>query len=197
MRAFFHQPDSGRKPLRWLATCMLAALITGCGSDSSDDDDDPVPVTPRSIDFCRLQAPTIIDGTENAVVSVFGRVFSAGVTDMSGVNDPDPAITGSVGVGPNGSDPTVDPGWTWSNGVPNPGYGPASPAYEANNDEYQANLVLPGPAGDYDFAFRFTGDAGATFTYCDGDIDGSNDGYAPSDAGQLTSAASLHNIRAP
>ena len=51
--------------------------------------------------------------------------------------------------------------------MPNPAYGPGSPMYEATWDEYQADLVVPGPAGDYDFAFRFTGDAGTTFSYCD------------------------------
>ncbi|MDJ0778903.1 MAG: hypothetical protein QNJ85_13635 [Gammaproteobacteria bacterium] len=189
MQPAFHSPGSGRKPLRWLATCVLVSLIAGCDGSSSDDDD-PLPVVPRSIDFCSLQAPVIIDDTENTVVTVFGRVFSAGVTDMSGVNDPDPAIIGSVGVGPDGSNPALDPGWSWANGQPNAGYGPGSPTYNPNHDEYRAGLMLPGPAGDYDFAFRFSGDAGATFTYCDGGM-GTTDGYAPADAGQLTSSASL------
>ena len=58
---------------------------------------------------------------------------------------------------------------------------------EPNNDEHQAELVVPA-VGAYDFAYRFSGDSGGTFTYCDGDPGGNTTGYAPADAGQLTSA---------
>jgi hypothetical protein len=138
------------------------------------------------VDFCRLQFPTIIDETEGTLVDVFGRLYIAGLTDMSGVNDPAPSVFGSVGWGPDGTDPAIDPGWTWTSGAPNPGYGPASPGYEANNDEYMATLAVPSPPGTYDFAFRFSGDNGTTFTYCDTGA-GSSDGYAAADAGQMTS----------
>jgi hypothetical protein len=141
------------------------------------------------IDFCRLQFPTLVDETEGTDVDAFARLFIAGLTDLSGVNDPAPSVIGYVGYGPDGTDPAVDPGWTWTAGVPNPGYGPASPGYEANNDEYQALLTVPSPPGSYDFAFRFSGDSGATFTYCDGQPAGSSDGYSPADAGQMTSQA--------
>ncbi|MCA9704228.1 MAG: hypothetical protein KDK70_00065 [Myxococcales bacterium] len=139
------------------------------------------------IGFCRLQFPTVIDEIEGTDVDVFGRVFVMGLTDLSGVNDPAPEVIGSVGYGPDGSDPAVDPSWVWTTGTPNPGYGPASPSYEPNNDEYTAVLSVPSPPGNYDFAFRFSGDGGATFTYCDGLAPGSSDGYAPANAGQLTS----------
>ena len=164
------------------AVISLPLWLVGC---SGDDDDDDV-IVPRSIDFCRLQRPVTIDAIENSVVTVFGRVYSAGLTDLSGVTDPDPAVIGAVGAGPDGSDPATDPGWTWFDGEPNPGYGLGSPNYETNADEYQAGLVLPGPPGDYDFAFRFSGDAGDTFTFCDSGL-GTIDGYDPAEAGQLTS----------
>jgi hypothetical protein len=149
----------------------------------------PVCMAPMSypIDFCRLQFPDLIDEIEGATVDAFGRVFIAGLTDLSGVNDPAPEVIGYVGHGPDGTDPSIDPGWVWAAGVPNAGYGPASPGYEANNDEYTATLTVPSPPGMYDFAFRFSGDGGATFTYCDGQAAGSSDGYAPADAGQMTS----------
>lgn len=121
------------------------------------------------------------------MVDAFGRVYIAGLTDLSGVNDPAPEVIGYVGYGPDGTDPAVDPGWVWTAGVPNAGYGPASPGYEANNDEYQAVLTVPSPPGTYDFAFRFTGDGGSTFTYCDGQPAGSSDGYQIANAGQMTS----------
>jgi hypothetical protein len=151
--------------------------------------DNPVcggPVT-YPIDFCRLQFPTLIDETQGTNVDVFGRVYIAGLTDLTGVNDPAPEVSGWVGYGPDGTDPAVDLGWTWVLGTPNAAYGPASPGYEANNDEYQAVLTVPVP-GTYDFAFRFSGDSNATFTYCDGQPAGSSDGYAPADAGQMTSS---------
>ncbi len=138
------------------------------------------------IDFCRLQFPEVINQLQGTNVDVFGRLYSGGLTDLSGVNDPAPEVTGYVGYGPDGTNPAVDPGWTWVAGTPNAGYGPASPNYEANNDEYQATLTVPAP-GTYDFAFRFTGDSGASFTYCDGQPAGSSDGYNPADAGQMTS----------
>jgi hypothetical protein len=52
--------------------------------------------------------------------------------------------------------------------------------------EHHATLSLPGP-GTYDYAYRFSGDGGTTFTYCDGRIAGSADGYQPANAGQMTS----------
>ncbi len=142
-----------------------------------------------TIDFCRLQFPTTVIEQEGVDVDVFGRVFIAGLTDISGVNDPAPSVLGMVGYGPDGSDPAVDLGWTWVAGVPNAAYGPASPNYEVNNDEYTALMSVPSPPGAYDFAFRFSGDNGATFTYCDGDPGGSSNGYAAADAGQMTSNA--------
>lgn len=72
-------------------------------------------------------------------------------------------------------------------GAPNGAYGPASPGYEANNDEYVATLAVPNPAGDYDVAYRFSGDDDQTLTYCDGQGEGSSDGYNPANAGQMTS----------
>jgi hypothetical protein len=47
-------------------------------------------------------------------------------------------------------------------------------------------MSLP-PAGEYDFAVRFSGDGEATWTVCDAGDAGSSNGYAPADAGQLTS----------
>lgn len=138
------------------------------------------------IDFCRLQFPDLIDEVQGTDVDVFGRLFSAGLTDLSGVNDPAPEVIGYVGYGPDGTDPAIDMGWVWTGGIPNAAYGPAAPGYEANNDEYTAVLSVPSP-GDYDFAFRFTGDSGMSFTYCDGQPEGSSNGYAPADAGQMTS----------
>lgn len=139
-----------------------------------------------NVDFCRLQFPTSVLDLEGTAVDVFGRLFIGGLTELSGVNDPAINVQMQVGYGGDGTDPEVDAGWTWTSGAPNAGYGPASPAYEANNDEYVATMILPMP-GAYDFAVRFTGDGGATYEYCDGGAAGSSDGYAPANAGQMTS----------
>jgi len=139
-----------------------------------------------TIDFCRLQFPDVIAENQGTNVDVFGRVYIGGLTDLSGVNDPAPQVIGYVGYGPDGTDPAIDATWTWVAGTPNAGYGPASPGYEANNDEYQATLSVPAP-GAYDYAYRFSGDGGITFTYCDGQPAGNSDGYQPVNAGQMTS----------
>lgn len=144
--------------------------------------------TDYNIDFCRLQFPTNVVDLEGTPVDVFGRLFVGGLTDLSGVNDPAASVQMQVGYGGDGTDPAVDAGWVWTAGAPNASYGPASPSYEANNDEYVATMALPVP-GTYDFAVRFTGDGGATYTYCDGGDAGSSNGYAPADAGQLTTQA--------
>ncbi|MEM6290720.1 MAG: lamin tail domain-containing protein [Myxococcota bacterium] len=134
------------------------------------------------IGFCRLQFPPSIDETVGTDVDVFGRLYVEGLTDMTTGNDLADEVSGQVGYGPDASDPAVDAGWTWIDAVPNAGY-PGLGA-EANNDEYQASLTVPTP-GEYDYAFRFSGDSGLTYTYCD--LNGSDDGYAASDAGQMTS----------
>ncbi len=67
-------------------------------------------------------------------------------------------------------------------------YGPASPSYEAANDEYQATLVVAGaPGSTKAYAYRFSGDGGQTWTYCDAGDAGSSDGFTT--PGVLTVAA--------
>jgi hypothetical protein len=139
------------------------------------------------IDSCRLQLPTVIVEDQDAEVTVYGRLHIAGLTDLTGVGDPAVRVLGHVGYGPAGTDPAVDATWTWVAAVPHPNYDPGAPDYEADHDEYWASFELPGP-GTYDYAYRFTGDGGTTFTYCDGQA-GSTDGYQPANAGHMTSNA--------
>lgn len=132
--------------------------------------------------FCHLQFPQqISDGTAGATQTVYGRVYMAGLTDQSPSTDPSPNVIAQVGYGPDGSQPADNDAWTWFDGTPNAGWnGPA--AGEADNDEYQADMVLPA-AGTYDFAYRFSGDFGGSFLYCD--TDSGNDGYDPLTTGEL------------
>jgi hypothetical protein len=146
-------------------------------------------VPPLTVGFCRLQFPTTIEAVRGGLTTVYGRVYVAGLTDLTGVNDPDPRLIAEVGVGPDASDPAASTGWTWTAAFPNAGYDPSAPGYEPNNDEYQASLAAPSVLGDYDFAYRFSGDAGATWTYCD--ATGSSDGYSAADAGQMVVGPTL------
>ena len=141
------------------------------------------------IGFCRVQFPNTLDTAPGARTTIYGRVYAAGLTDLTGVNDPDALVVGAVGIGPDGSDPATAAGWTWSLAAPNAGYGPTSPSYEMNNDEYSAELTAPSAAGAYDYAFRFSGNSGVDWVYCDTGAAGSSDGYAATDAGQLNVTA--------
>ncbi len=164
-----------------------AGASTDAGADAAASPD----TGPRSdagpswaVGFCRVQFPTTIMAAAGASTTVFGRVYVGGLTDRTGRTDADAALRGEVGSGPDGSDPS-SPGWTWASATANAGYGPGAAGYEANNDEYQADLSRP-TAGSYDFAYRFSGDAGRTWTYCDTLPAGSSDGYQLANAGSLT-----------
>jgi hypothetical protein len=143
--------------------------------------------TAWTIDFCRLQFPTVIEQLETTSITVYGRLYVAGLTDQSVTNDVDANVASFVGYGPDGSDPATSPDWTWTAAVPNAAWD-GSAVGVADEDEYQAVMTIPA-AGTYDFAYRFTGNAGFSFTYCDGDGPGSTNGYNPADAGAMTSTA--------
>lgn len=140
-----------------------------------------------TIDFCNLQFPTTIDDLEGTQVDVFGRVFIAGLTDQTAGNDPAANVTGWVGYGPDGTDPAMNGMWTWTAAVPNPAWmDPGFPV--SSNDEYMVSLTAP-TAGTYDYAFRFTGDGGTTFTYCDTDGTGGAETYEIANAGAMVTQA--------
>ncbi|MCR9163314.1 MAG: lamin tail domain-containing protein [Nannocystaceae bacterium] len=155
---------------------------TDLGTPGAANDLCPQPVV---VDFCRLQFPNVINEDAGATLPVYGRVFEAGITDVSAGNDPAPGFGGQLGYGPDGTDPAVDGGWTWIDAVPNPGWD-GTAAGEPNNDEYQVDFTVPAP-GEYDYAFRFTADDGLSYLYCDGLDAGSSDGYQIENAGQMTS----------
>jgi hypothetical protein len=155
---------------------------TDFGTPGAANDECP---EPNPVDFCRLQFPEMISEDAGSTVTVYGRVFEAGITDTTTGNDPAPGFGGQVGYGPDGTDPAVDGGWSWFDAVPNPGWN-GNDDGEPNNDEYQTELTVP-PPGEYDFAYRFTNDNGASYLYCDALDPGSSDGYQIANAGQMTS----------
>ncbi len=138
-----------------------------------------------NVDFCRLQFPTTIDNVlEGSSVDVYGRIFVAGLTDATAATDPAANVIGYVGYGPDGTDPAVDLTWTWTPATPNAAWmDPGFPG--SSEDEYVASLTAP-VAGTYDYAYRFTGDGGTTFTYCDTDGTGGGASYEVANAGAMT-----------
>lgn len=168
-------------------TCETEGFESGdlaCASDCSLDASGCVGEPTWAVTFCRLQFPTTIDATTGVTTTVYGRVYAAGLTDRSSSNDLSPNLVAELGFGPDGTDPATDATWSWQSAEPNPGWTGA----EVNNDEYQAGLVTPAE-GTYDFAFRFSGDGGATWVHCDGGDPGSSDGYQTSNAGSLVAHA--------
>jgi len=155
---------------------------TACDLDGTDNGFDfqrmgALTAADRTVGWCGLQFPTELTlAAGQPAGDFFGRVFvdqcTAGAAGCQG-------LRGELGLGPDGIDPSADPGaFSWFAAGYNPGH------TEDDNDEYQAPLTAPAQAGVYRFLFRFSGDNGATWSYCD--RAGSPDGFLPSDQGTLT-----------
>jgi hypothetical protein len=144
-----------------------------------------------NVDWCRLQWPLTVQTYPGTEVLVYGRFYIAGLTDRSQYNDLSPGrVRGQVGCGPSGSDPSAPGLWTWTEAAPNPGWDGGTYG-EPNNDEYWATMTTPAAPGDYDYCFRFSGDAGLSWTYGDRNTglpgeDGSENGYQPVNSGKMT-----------
>lgn len=147
------------------------------------------PAETQSIDFCRLQFPEAASLAPGEPLVVFGRLFIEGLTDQTTGNDLNEFVYAEVGVGPDGST-DFDGEWTWSPAAPNDEYDGASALGEPANDEYVGTIPTPAFDGsERDFALRFSGDGGETFTLCDLETEGSAgsaDGYQPEFSGALT-----------
>jgi hypothetical protein len=140
--------------------------------------------------WCRIQFPTANrEAPEGSIIRWYARVFVAGLTDQSTGNNPHPRLVGQAGFMREPASDTDFTQWTWFDGAPFPGWVPfASPgedfANEQNNDEYFANVVAPAYQpfdNTLRVAWRFSGDGGTTWTYCDRNTgpgqDGSQDGF--------------------
>lgn len=142
------------------------------------------------VGWCRLQFPLELTAVGSFTGDVYGRVHVAGVTNKTTGPDQSPAVIGQVGFGPDKSNPSTGAaGWTWQATGLNPAWVDTA---EPGNDEYMGVMTATG-GGTYDFAYRFSADAGFSWTYCDKSLgigaDGSENGYQPDNAGTLTIAA--------
>lgn len=148
----------------------------------------PACPAPNPVDWCRLQWPVDVVIPSGIPVDFFGHVFEAGITDVTAGANPHPLLLGEIGLGPWGTDPSVDAsGWTTWAATPNVAWDDVA---EPGNDEYVATVEAPAASAEpYAFAFRFSADGGLTWTWCDLDAgdgsDGSADGYQPDKAGSL------------
>lgn len=167
--------------------CLVWTPTETCEPGETCDDAEAgaaciAPVT-YDVGWCILQYPPSVSVAVDEPFTVYARVYAQGLTDRTGEIDPAPELVVQVGYGLDTTDPTEDDGasWTWMAATSNDQYGPGAPDYAAANDEYLGALTI-GAAGLYDFAARVSGDAGATWTYCD--RDGlAVDGYTPEQAG--------------
>ena len=155
------------------AYCDADGLANG---GFSEDQAGSLTVTAPGVDRCNLQFPstlTSVAGQPSALV--YGRVFTAGLTEAAG---PAAGLEGQLGFGPAADAPSAG-SWTWTSTV--------SFNVDAmdGSDEYQARLTGPSP-GTYAYAWRFRATGGA-WTYCD--LDGSGNGFQAAQAGVLTSTA--------
>ena len=130
----------------------------------------------NAVSWCVLQWPHMLEEyIGSSTETVYGRVYEPGMTGEGSGG----GITGQLGYGEVDSPP--DQSWTWTdgtffqhvnNGITN----------ENSNDEFTASIEIEFE-GTFDYAWRFSKDNGATWTYCD--KDGSDNGYSSDQAGEL------------
>lgn len=126
------------------------------------------------IGWANLQWPPTIDhtlSTTNPTVPIYGQVWIDGFTELPGATE---GLLAHVGYGPDGSHPQGSLDWIWVDAAFN--------VDVVDNDEFHGHL-LPLEVGSFDYAYRYSTDGGATWVYAD--LDGTVNGYDPSQAGDM------------
>ncbi len=131
------------------------------------------------IDYC-IQLSPEAQGAEGAAMNFYGHVYEAGITEAGGAAE---EMEVQWGYGEFGTDPALVPAeWIF--------FDAHFSSQEGNNDEFEANILLPGvPGALYSQAFRVRlGDG--IWTYCDANgtvnnILGSDNQFSPDDTGFL------------
>jgi hypothetical protein len=112
--------------------------------------------TAAEADYCTTNFPSSLAvQTGVSTGSIFGQIFEATITEPAG---PASTVRAQLGFGPPTANPQYQPGWTW-----------VSTSYNiqlGNNDEYQGSFTAPA-VGSYRYVYRFSVDAGVSWTYCD------------------------------
>jgi hypothetical protein len=149
-----------------------------------------------SIARCRLVGPVGVETLTGTPLTLQGRLRQPGLTDQTPITDLAPPVRAEVAWGPDGTNPAVDDsGWQTAEAAPDTTWVDNT---DPGADQWVGTFTTPAP-GDWDYAFRFTVNGGATWTWCDlatglpGE-DGSQNGYQPANAGALTT---LPNVCAP
>ena len=154
--------DTNQPSADWTVTTTPSRGTTNPSAVLNETD------APEEADFCNVQFPATLNAQAGqSTQQVFGRIFEAGVTNAAGQGS---GVAAQVGYGPNGSDPRANPAWTWT---------PAPYGQDAGNtneyDEYVTAFTAPA-GGTYLYAYRFTLNGGAGWTYCDLNGAGSGSG---------------------
>jgi hypothetical protein len=156
-----------------VAASLVAATGSTAGAQTFDlvfrDGFDPSALNetdlPAEADYCTIQFPLSFAVDAGLLTPpIYGRLFEAGVTPAVG---PPAGWIAQIGHGAEGSDPRTASGWQL--------IGAAYNLQVGNDDEFVGSFVAPA-AGTYSYVFRFSGDGGGTWTYCDTDGAGSNFG---------------------
>ncbi|MBN1581867.1 MAG: alpha-amylase, partial [Anaerolineae bacterium] len=127
------------------------------------------------IGWANLQWPPSIAHTISALnptENIYGQVWIDGHTSQPGATA---GLIAQVGYGLDGSDPGDGAGWVWVDASFNVDAG--------SNDEFMGRL-LPEAVGVYDYAYRYSTTGGLSWLYAD--LDGTGNGYDPTQAGDLT-----------
>jgi hypothetical protein len=159
---------------------------TGSTDTGAGDTGDTAAAGPL-VDYCHLQWPCTMSKAPGVPSdAVYAWVYQSDRTRGAGAGA---GLRVEVGVGPSGSHPLHDVGWTWTTASYNADKDGLTPG-DLANDEYVGNFVVPS-RGAWDYCMRVSLDEGRTWQACDGGGAscvgrGTDDGYRPDDAGQLT-----------
>jgi hypothetical protein len=150
--------------------CVTPAGLTYGAGDRGTPGQANAPCGTRTfvVGWCNVQWPDQpVVAAPGEALAIYSRVWIDGLTNVDPVGvDPAPELVVQVGFGPTSVDPRNDSlDWTWRGAWPNPGWD-GQTAGQPHNDEYLGGFSAP-TLGQYHFAFRYSGDHGATWTVCD------------------------------
>jgi hypothetical protein len=132
------------------------------------------------VDFCRFESPETLEVLVGESFAISGLMLDFGNTNLSPGVDLAPGTRAQVGFGPSGADAAGGPDFIWFEAAPDPAWTDPG-GTGADRWVGEASASAPGLAS---LAVRFSLDSGATWLACD--LDGSDNGYSPSQAGVLS-----------